>query len=119
MRARRQRAEMTSKRLRPCGAVGRNAAGEHGPAADAAHMHVEHVQSEVVAVARLLRRPTPRFVRKAIVDGLDADLDFGQGDGPKVRDEDYVPERSDPGNRNRPDAFHQLTFKLRIAVPLS
>ena len=39
--------------------------------------------------------------------GSDADFDFGQSNGPKVRDEDDIPERPDAGNRNRPDAFDQ------------
>lgn len=39
--------------------------------------------------------------------GSDADLDFGQSYGPKVRDEDDIPEGLDAGNRNRSDAFDQ------------
>src|SRR5580693_7470213 len=99
-------------------AIGLCAAGLYIPAADAAQMDVQHVQSEVVAVAWPLRRTSSRFLRIAVVAGFDSDLDFGQGHGPKIRDENYVPERLDSRNRNRTDAFDQRTLQLRIPVPL-
>src|SRR5580693_8832262 len=99
-------------------AIGLCAAGLYIPAADAAQMDVQHVQSEVVAVAWPLRRTSSRFLRIAVVAGFDSDLDFGQRYGPKVRDKNDVAKRLDSRNRNRPDAFDQRALQLRIAVPL-
>jgi len=93
---------MVSGTARP---IGSNTGARHRPAADTAQMHVQHVQGEVVAGTQLLRS-TLGLVGRATV-GCDADFDFGQRHGSKVRNENDIPERLDSRNRNRPDAFDQ------------
>ena len=86
--------------------IGTGRRARHRPAADAPQVHVQHVQCEVIAVARLLRRAALGLVRRAIVR-RDANFDFGQRHGPKVRNKNDIAERLDSRNRNRPDAFDQ------------
>src|SRR5580658_2620060 len=93
-------------RLRCSVTVSRSVSGNYVSAAHAAQPHVQHVQGEVVAVAWLRERTTFRLYGRAIV-ASDADQHFGQGHGPKIRDENDVPECLDSRNRNRPDAFDQ------------
>src|SRR5216684_6461727 len=92
-------------------AIGSDTCAHHRPPADTPQMHVQHSQSEVVAVVWRLRGNTPRPVRKAIVAGIDANLDLGQRHSPKVRNKNDISARPDARNRNRSDAFDECAFE--------
>jgi len=48
-----------------------------------------------------------------------ANLEFAQGYGAEVRNEDEIAERLDPRDRDRPNAFDDGALHLRVAVPLA
>ena len=81
-------------------AVARNRGTVLTSGSRAAQTYIQHVQGEVIAVARL--RWTIAFVLPEVaVAVLDADLEIGQIDGAKVSNKDGIPERPDSGNFDR------------------
>jgi len=94
-------------RLGPCSAIARYAGSASASAHWAAEFQVEHIQGEVIAVARF-SGGIVLLVREAVaMAGANANFEFGQGYCPEVRDEDEIPEGSDAGNRDGADAFDQ------------